>query len=147
MDVLPLSAHFFIFYYGVLAVLTPPVALAAYAAAGIAGSDMTKTGWTAVKLALAGFIIPYVAVFSPAILMQGEVLEILQVTATSVVGICALAVAFQGYPIENKPLRGVLMASSLLLLDPGGWTDLIGIGLVGAVFLSTWLASRRSEKG
>jgi TRAP transporter 4TM/12TM fusion protein len=141
----PLSAHFFIFYYGVLAVLTPPVALAAYAAASIAGSDMSKTGWTAVRLGLAGFIIPYVAVFSPAVLMQGKWTTIIQVSISCIIGISALAVAFQGYPIENKIMRLLLIIGSILLLDPGSFTDILGAGLILAIFIFKCFSTRAKK--
>lgn len=135
MGVKPLSAHFFVFYYGVLAAITPPVALASYAGAGIAGAGYMKTSWTAVKLGAAGFLMPFIFVFGPAILLDGTPLEIIHVSFTALVGITALAFAIQGFPRGRRLLRLVLFVSSLLLLDPGTLTDVIGCSLILAVWL------------
>lgn len=134
LGVEPLSAHFFVFYYGVLATITPPVALASYAGAAIAGADNMKTSWTSVKLGAAGFLMPFIFVYGPAILMQGTPAEILRVGFTSFVGITALAFALQGFP-KSLVLRGALIVSSVLLLDPGLFTDILGCALVVVVFV------------
>src|SRR5699024_680242 len=92
LGVLPIAAHFFVFYFGSLANVTPPVALAAFAAAGISGSNATKTGFVAMKLAAAGFIIPFVFVYSPILLLQDATAGgVVLVTVTSILGVIMLA--------------------------------------------------------
>lgn len=136
MGVLPLAAHMFIFYYGVLADITPPDALAAYAAAGIARSDPLATGWTATRLALAGIVVPFMFVYSPSILMQGaDTGAIVLTIVTSLVGIVALAAAVAGYFFAPTtwPDRIALVTGALALIfhDPRG--DVLGIGLLALV--------------
>ncbi|MFZ7101578.1 MAG: TRAP transporter permease [Peptococcaceae bacterium] len=143
MGVTPLAAHFFVFYYGVLAAITPPVALAAYAGAGIAGADYMETGWHAVKLGLAGFIVPFIFIFAPAILGQGTIMEIVHVTATAFLGITALSVGIQGAPVSQKISRFLLVISSLFLLKPGITTDLIGVLLI----ITAYISDRIMKKG
>jgi len=133
MGVMPLAAHMFIFYFGVLADITPPDALAAYAAAGIAKTDPLATGWTATRLALAGIVVPYMFVYSPTILLQGAGLqEIVFTAATAVVGVVALAAAVTGYFLAPAgwPERLVLVLAALALIfhDPRG--DAVGFALL-----------------
>jgi TRAP transporter 4TM/12TM fusion protein len=136
MGVAPLAAHLFIFYFGVLADITPPDALAAYAAAGIARTDPFQTGMTATRLALAGILIPYVFVYSPTILLQGASLsEIVVTTATAVVGTVALAAAVAGYLFgPARPLeRAVLGLTAVALIFHDVRADVLGLGLLAAV--------------
>jgi TRAP transporter 4TM/12TM fusion protein len=137
MGVLPLAAHLFIFYFGMLCMVTPPVGFAFYASAAIADSDPMKTGWTAFKFALAGFILPYMFVFYPALLLIGSFLEILVATIPALLGTLFLSVGIVGY--FNKEIgwwgRGLLIIGAILLIHPGITTDLIGIGL-GAIVLA-----------
>ncbi len=131
--VLPLSAHLFIFYYGIIADITPPDALAAYAAAGIARTDPFKTGWTATRLALAGILVPFVFVYSPTILLQGaELGEIVITVLTAVVGIIALSAAVSGYffAVASWPERGILAAAALALVFSDLRLDALGMGLL-----------------
>ena len=134
-----LAAHLFIMYFGIFADLTPPVALVAYAAAGIAKSDPNETGFAALRLALAGFIIPYVFVYSPGLLMIDTTLpEILVIIVTAVIGICSLGFASVGYWKRNLHLveRLLLLGSAVSLIFPGLMTDLIGVGLLSAVYFT-----------
>ncbi|MGH2404182.1 MAG: TRAP transporter fused permease subunit [bacterium] len=136
MGVLPLAAHMFIFYFGVLADITPPDALAAYAAAAIAKTDPLATGWTATRLALAGIVVPFMFVYSPAMLLQGAGTgEILLTVGTALIGVIALAAAVSGYFFATASIveRLLLVISALALIfhDPRG--DAIGIGLLGLV--------------
>jgi TRAP transporter 4TM/12TM fusion protein len=137
MGVLPLAAHLFIFYFGMLCMVTPPVGFAFYASAAIADSDPMKTGWTAFKFALAGFILPYMFVFYPSLLLIGSFLEILVATIPALLGTLFLSVGIVGY--FNKEIgwwgRGLLIIGAILLIHPGITTDLIGIGL-GAIVLA-----------
>jgi len=139
-----LAADFFVMYFGVLANLTPPVALAAYAAAGIAGADPLKTCLAAVRLSVAGFIVPYVFVYSPIMLGVGFSLgAIVQVTITATVGVVALAAAMEGYFLREAAWyeRVILLGAAVDLIVPGVWSDLVGAALLLLVVASQW--SRR----
>jgi len=104
MGVVPIAAHLFVFYFGIISAITPPVALAAYAAAGIGNTDPFKTGWYATKLGLAGFIIPYMFVYGPALLIQGTPGEIVLASISGLVGSAALAAAIQGWALARLNL-------------------------------------------
>ena len=142
MGIEPLTAHFFIFYYAVMSAITPPVALAAYAGAAIAQSDPMRTSVEAFKIGLAAFVVPFMFVYSSSLLMQGEPLEILHVFITAALGIYLLASAVQGWLFGaiGWPLRLIVGAAALAMIA-GGWTsDVIGLGVAGAVFLfQRWL--------
>jgi len=133
-----LAAHMFIFYFAVLSMVTPPVALAAYAAAGISGASLWTTGWYAFLIAVPGFMIPFAFVFDQGILLQGEPWRIARVIATAGFGIFAFSSALGGFflgPIA-WPARIVLFVLSPLLVDPDPLTDLIGVG--GIVLIFGW---------
>lgn len=133
-----LAAHLFILYFGILADLTPPVALAAYAAAGIARSEPNATGFFAVKIAFAGFLIPYIFCYNPALLMIGASnLEIAFIVLTAAVGIMALSFAGVGYWLRYLHIweRLILLAGAIALITPGVTTDLVGVGSMALVFV------------
>lgn len=138
MGVNPMGAHLFIFYFGIISAITPPVAVAAYAGAGLAGSDPMKTGYAAWRLGLSAFILPFMFVYGPTLLLQGSFQMILLTIVTSVLGIYVLSAAIQGYMFGNLGVmkRIVLLCGSLLLIIPGLITDLIGFALVFFIFLS-----------
>lgn len=131
-----LIAHFFVFYYAVMSAITPPVALAAYAGAGLAGSDPMKTSVEAFKLGLAAFIVPFMFFYSHALLMQGEWHEILHVFVTAMIGIYLLSAAVQGYFFGNlNPVLRIILLVGALGMIKGGWlTDLMGLGIGLAIF-------------
>lgn len=134
-----LAAHLFIMYFGILADLTPPVALAAYAAAGIARSEPNATGFMAVKLAFAGFLIPYIFCYNPGLLMIGASnLEVAFIVCTAAIGISALAFAAVGYWLRNLYIweRLILAAAAITLITPGLITDIIGFGLMVLIYIS-----------
>ncbi|MBI3998182.1 MAG: TRAP transporter permease [Armatimonadetes bacterium] len=136
LGVPPLAAHLFIFYFGVIADITPPDALAAYAAAGIAKTDPFATGWTATRLALAGIVVPFVFVYSPTILLQGSSLqEIVVTTVTAVVGVVALAGGVSGYFFATATWleRGLLAGGALTLIFHDVRADAVGVALLAAV--------------
>jgi TRAP-type uncharacterized transport system fused permease subunit len=136
LDVPPLAAYMFVFYFGIAADLTPPVALAAYAGAGIAGADPMRTGVTAFKLALAGFIVPYIYVFEPMLLfIDAEPLPLIQAIATALLGGILLAVATIGcYRTDVAwPLRALALIGALGLLHPGTETDIAGLAVLAAL--------------
>jgi len=133
-----IAAHLFIMYFGILADLTPPVALAAYAAAGIARSEPNATGFMAVKLAFAGFLIPYIFCYNPALLMIGASnLEIAFIVCTAAIGIASLSFAAVGYWMRDLYLweRLILAAAAITLITPGLVTDMVGLGLMILVYL------------
>ncbi|MDR1514771.1 MAG: TRAP transporter permease [Synergistaceae bacterium] len=128
-----IAAHMFSFYYAMFANLTPPVALAAFAAAGLSGGDPMRTGFASVKLAIAGFIVPYMFIYSPQLLLiDTSFMEGLRVAAGACVGVFMIASAVEGYlfvPI-NPLLRVVAAIGALCLIDSGVYTDLIGLGVL-----------------
>ena len=133
-----ISAHLFVFYYAMFANLTPPVALAAFAAAGISGGDPVKTGFSAVKLALAGFIVPYMFVYSPQLLLlDTTLLDGLRVTAGACLGVFLIGIAVEGYLFTsmNVLVRLVAFISALCLIDSGIYTDMIGLFAMILIFL------------
>lgn len=141
-----LIAHMFVFYYGILADLTPPVALAAYAASGIAGSEPFKTGFTSFRLALAGFLVPFVFVYNPILLGVNFVLsEAILAYITAIIGIIFLGASNIGYFIIklNSYERILLFIAAILLITPGLKTDLIGITIGGLIYLSQYLKNRK----
>ncbi len=136
LGVLPLAAHLFIFYFAVISMVTPPVALAAYAAAGIAGSGMWQTGLAAFRLSLVGFLIPFAFVFNPALILNGPPFEVAWTTTTAALGILGLAAAIVGYlrhPL-SPPERVLASGAALLLITPEKITDFIGLVLLVALF-------------
>ena len=128
-----LCAHMFVFYFGIVADITPPVALAAYAGSAIAGSKPMKTAINATTLAIAAFIVPYCFGFNPALLFidctwwQG-----VQVVITSLIGVYGVAAGLRGYAFDhlNAVMRIVIIAGGLLLIDAGALTDVLGIIVV-----------------
>ena len=132
------AAHFFVFYFGIVADITPPVALAAYAGSAIAKSDPMKTGVNATKLAIAAFIIPYIFALEPSLLLMDKgFLTAVQVILTSAIGMFGVAMGLEGF-FRGKihwVLRLFCVIGGLLLIYPGWVTDIAGIVLVGAVIL------------
>jgi len=145
MGVLAIAAHLFILYFGTRADITPPVALAAYAGAGIAQSDPWKTGLAAFQLGIAGFIIPFMFVYAPELLMIGSWPGILLAVCTAILGVVCLAAAVQGCLMIPAAWyeRIALMTAALLLIKPGWMTDLAGLIVFSLVFLSQTLRKRR----
>mgnify|MGYP001571166283 CR=1 FL=1 len=117
---------------GMLSMVTPPVGMAFYAGAALAGADTMRTGWTAWKIALAGFLVPYVFVYNPSLLLMGDVNDAILASITSVIGATALSAGVVGY--IKRPLgaleRIAAIAAALLLIKPGWITDLIGVVIV-----------------
>jgi TRAP transporter 4TM/12TM fusion protein len=149
MGIPVMAAHMFVFYFGIVADITPPVALAAYAGAAIAGANPIKTGLIATRLAITAFIIPYIFVFSPAMLLIDTTpLEVIRIVLTSCIGMFGLAAGLEGYMLKkvSVPLRLAAMAGGLLLIDPGFYSDLAGFCLIALVTLSQIVATRRKSK-
>lgn len=132
----PLTAHLFIFYYAVISAITPPVALASFAAAGMANADPWKTSFIALKLGLATFIVPFMFVYGPELLFKGETLNILGSFVSASFGVFLLASSTEGWYAAGRigwPARAVLFVSALCLIVPGLVTDLIGLS--GAILV------------
>jgi TRAP transporter 4TM/12TM fusion protein len=144
MGVDVLAAHMFVFYFGVLANVTPPVAIAAYAGAGLAGAKSSTTGLIAFRLSLAGFILPFMWVYNPALIMQGSTTETALAVTSALAGIIALAGAVQGYLFGTARWheRLLLGIGAIGLIKPGLTTDLIGGGLLVLACLSRFLLAR-----
>ena len=138
MGINPIAAHMFVFYFGIVADITPPVALAAYAGSAIAKGNPMKTGITATRLAIAAFIIPFVFAFSPSLLFIDTVwYDVILITITATVGMMGIAGGLSGYLLAPMNLieRLLAIAGGLMLVIPGAVTDLIGIALVAVSVL------------
>lgn len=147
--VVALSAHLFVFFFGIVADITPPVALAAFAASGISGGDPIKTGVTSSKLAIAAFIIPYMFVFNPALLMvDSSGLEIIWVTFTALIGMIAIGAGMIGYWYRrcNWIERLLIIATGLLLIFPETITDIFGLIMFGILFVIQYKARNNDNK-
>lgn len=139
------AAHFFVFYFGIVADITPPVALAAYAGSAIAKSNPMKTGINATRLAIAAFIVPYIFAFSPAMLfIDTNAIQVIQICVTSVIGIFGVAAGLGGYVFKHMtlPIRLISIVGGLTLLYPELVSDAIGLLLVGGALGYQYITSR-----
>lgn len=143
MGLNPKAAHLFIFYFGIISAVTPPVALAAYAGAGLAKCSPTKTGYIAFKLAISGFVLPYMFVYNNELLMMGTWYNVLLAICSSVIGVYCLSGVVEGVVFKWAiPIweRAILLAAALMLIKPGIVTDLMGIGILVLMYL--WHTAR-----
>lgn len=140
LGISPLVAHLFVFYYAVISAITPPVALAAYAGAAIAGSDPMRTSVTSFVFGLAAFIVPFMFFYSPGLLMQADWLETARNVVTASFGIYLLAAAVQSWLLgpTHLVIRVGLFVAALSMIEGGLLTDLVGIGLALALFAWQW---------
>ena len=148
MGVPDLAAHFFVFYFGIVADLTPPVALAAYAGAAIGQANPMKTAFTATKLAIGAFIVPYVFALNPALLfIDTGAWEVITICVTSLIGIFAVSSSLEGWFFRHMPWYQRILAAvgGLLLIYPGAVTDLIGLGLVAVVLIMQIIVLNRER--
>ena len=146
MGVPTLAAHFFVFYFGIVADITPPVALAAYAGSAIAKSNPMKTAFNASKLAIAVFIVPYVFCFNPSMLLIDTTAgKVVQIAITSFIGIFGISAALEGYLKVHMGfvIRIMMAAGGLLLIDPKLTTDLVGLLLIAAGIAWQFAAAKR----
>nr|WP_077215466.1 TRAP transporter permease [Bacillus dakarensis] len=157
-----LVAHMFVFYFGIFANITPPVALAAFAGAGISGGDPMRTGFTSLRLSVAGFLIPYLFVYNPAMMMidttgvginskefpMAPVLDIVLITITAIIGIIALSAAVEGYfkTSLNPFIRLILGAGALMMIIPETFTDIAGLILVAIIFAWDYLKDKKGQQ-
>ena len=149
MGVPKMCAHFFVFYFGIVADITPPVALAAYAGSAIAKSDPMKTGINATKLAIAAFIVPYIFCLNPAMLLiDSTSTEVILIIVTSLLGIFGVATCLNGFLVReiSWPVRIMFFAAGILMLDPNATTDLIGVAIMTACVLWQKFVGRNRTK-
>ncbi|MBR4076985.1 MAG: TRAP transporter large permease subunit, partial [Oscillospiraceae bacterium] len=143
-----IPAHFFVFYFGIVADITPPVALAAYAGAAIAKANPMKTGITATKLAIAAFIVPYIFAMNPAMLfIDATVIDVLQIALSSCMGMLGVCMGLMGYFASNlnMPLRLLSIFGGLLMIIPGTMTDVVGLVIVAVVIIVSFFMGRKQK--
>ena len=143
-----MAAHFFVFYFGIVADITPPVALAAYAGSAIAKSNPMKTGINASKLAIGAFVVPYIFCMNPAMLLiDVTAFKVIQIIVTSLIGIFGVAAAMNGFLFQKLswPARIVICVAGLMMMDPTVITDIVGIVLMALVFTFQFLAARKAK--
>ncbi len=141
------AAHMFAFYFAILSAITPPVALAVFAAAGLAKADLWESGWAAMKVGAAGFIVPFMFVYEPALLLIGDPWISARAFVTAFIGCIALAAGLHGYLLGPASMwqRALLVIAAFGLIDPTPITDLVGLVLLGAVAMVQWREGRVSR--
>lgn len=145
------AAHFFVFYFGIVADITPPVALAAYAGSAIAKANPMKTGINATKLAIAAFIVPFIFAYSPKMLFEGDITawDVISISLSAILGLFGVAMALNGHMFTkiNPLFRIIAAAGGLCLIYPGIVTDLIGLGSVGAICIIQYFIAKSHKAG
>ena len=149
----PMASHMFVMYFGMMSMITPPVALAAYAAASLANTDPMKTGWVAVRFGWIAFIIPFLFIRAPSLLLEGTLASVLTALVTALAGVWLICAAIAGYAVRplSTPMRLGFGLAGLLLFIPaetihhGEWTDIIGLAL-GAVLLGREIMATRLRR-
>jgi len=153
LGITPLAAHMFVMYLGMMSFLTPPVAIAAYFAASMAGAPPMATGWTSVRFGWTAYVVPFLFVFSPTLLLEDrDVTRVAVDVATAVGGVWLLSISMVGYMLQPLalPLRGLIFVAGVLLLVPykiapaGYWTSVAGAGL--ALLLIAWEYYARHQR-
>jgi TRAP transporter 4TM/12TM fusion protein len=141
------AAHMFAFYFAILSAITPPVALAVYAAAGIAKSELWATGLAAVRIAATSFIVPYMFVYAPQLLMIGDWPSIFWATATAAIGVMLFAAGLHGYFVTHSTYwqSAVLVVSGFFLIDPNGYTDLLGAAMAVVVIALQYMSRAKAS--
>ncbi len=146
MGVPIIAAHFFVFYFGIVADITPPVALAAYAGSAIAKSNPMRTAIAATKMAVAAFLIPYIFCFSPAMLLiDTTVSSVIIIYATALIGIMAVAAALEGYLFTDMKIweRIVMIVGGIMLISPGTITDAAGVAVIAVALIQQFISKKR----
>jgi len=144
-----LAAHMFVFYFGIVADITPPVALAAYAGSAIAGSNPLKTGVNATRLAITAFIIPYIFAYNPKMLfINASPVEVVTIIATACIGIFALSAALEGYMFRKMKIYEILplLVGGILLIIPDNLPSAIGLAIVAVIVVIQILERRHDKK-
>ena len=142
------AAHMFAFYFAILSAITPPVALAVFAAAGLAKADMWQSGWEAVRIAAPTYIVPFMFVYEPALLLEGNWVVIVTSAVSATAGVLCLAGGLQGWALGPAAMwqRVLLVCAALLLIKPGLLTDAMGVGFVVVALGGTWLKRQSSAR-
>lgn len=149
MGMNPIAANMFVFYFGIVADITPPVALAAYAGAAIAKANPMKTAFNATRLAIAAFIVPYMFAYNNAMLfIDTNAFDVILIVITSIVGMAAIAAGLEGFMFRhmNMPMRFVSAAAGLMLIKPGIITDAIGFGLIAVIIALQFMMEKNKTK-
>ncbi|MDQ0340741.1 TRAP transporter 4TM/12TM fusion protein [Caldalkalibacillus uzonensis] len=143
-----ISAHFFVFYFGIMSGITPPVAITSYITAGIAGGDPLKTAFQSLRIGMAGFIIPYMLVYKPALILEGSTADIIIGLVTAALGLVSFASCIQGYLVTGTSLwqRVLLLVSSLFLVTTSIVASIIGVILLFGVCVAQWSARIKQTK-
>jgi len=141
------AAHLFVFYFAILSAITPPVALAVYAANGLSGAGLWDSGLAAIKLGFTGYIIPFMFVFGPSLMLIGEWHTIALTTFTALSGVILLSAGLHGFLIAHAPMwqRALMIAAAVALIKPGIYTDLAGLGLAAAAFAGQFAVLKQGE--
>lgn len=143
------AAHFFVFYFGIVADITPPVALAAYAGSAIARSNPMKTAVNATKLAIAAFIVPYILAFNPIMILEGDVtvISVAIIVITSLVGLFGVSAGLNGHLFKKIPmvLRVVIIAAGICMMIPEVYSDIIGLVAVGGIFVLQYFMMKKQR--
>ena len=150
----PMASHMFVLYFGMMSMITPPVALAAYAAASLAKTDPMKTGWIAMRFGWIAFIIPFLFIRAPSLLLEGSFASVLTALVTALAGVWLICAAIAGYAMRPlaTPMRFGFGIAGLLLFIPaetmryGQWTDIIGLVLGGMLFVYEFMAARKMRR-
>ena len=152
MGIPVLAAHMFVFYFGIVADITPPVALAAYAGSAIAKSNPLKTGIMATKLAITAFIVPYIFAYSPEMLLviegyESSIIDIVRICATSIIGIYSISSGMVGFMHHKTPWcqRILLIGGGLMMVIPDTLTDIIGLVIVAAMVIIQYVFGRKKH--
>jgi len=150
VGVTPMAAHMYVLYFGMLSFITPPICIAAFAAAKLAGSDPMRTGFVASRFGWSAFVVPFLFIFSPSLLLEGAAVTLAHDVTTALAGVWLTSAALIGYlfgPLGGAR-RAALGASGLLVLIPAGsfagaiWTDLVGVALAAAILVPQWRRAR-----
>lgn len=147
LGILPIAAHLFIFYFATFSTITPPVALALYVSSAIAGSDIMKSGINALKMAFPAFVIPYVFIYHPVLLLEGPLSSLPSVLLFTLIGVISITIAFTGYfrRLLRIPERAVYAISGILLLHPSQATGFLGLLILVSMILFNYLTARRKN--
>ena len=145
LGVLQEAAHMFVFYFAILSAITPPVALAVYAANGISRANLWDSSIAALRLGATGYIIPFMFVFGPSLLFIGTATQVIQTAFTAIVGVVCLAAGLSGYLLQRAAAweRALLVISALVLIKPGLLTDAIGLALIAATLVNQIVVTRK----
>jgi TRAP-type uncharacterized transport system fused permease subunit len=146
----PLAAHLFVFYWGVLSEITPPVALCVSAASGLAGADFMKSGWTAMRLGAVKYFVPFFFAYNPALLTHAPLWEVFYHTLLAGVGIMSIGCAFEGYllgigRLRYLALRVALFVGGALTAFPETQTDILGLGMIFTIAIATYALNKREK--